>query len=72
MRPTVSRTLSEDRTVILITHRLGSTRAADRIIVLDGGRLLEEGTHDSLLSADGEYATLWRKQAQTYAGQPQG
>ncbi|MGV2917006.1 ABC transporter ATP-binding protein [Streptomyces alfalfae] len=66
------RALSEDRTVILITHRLGSTRAADRIIVLDGGRLLEEGTHDSLLAADGEYATLWRKQAQTYAGQPQG
>ncbi|MFE9121459.1 ABC transporter ATP-binding protein [Streptomyces sp. NPDC007172] len=66
------RTLSEDRTVILITHRLGSTRAADRIIVLDGGRLLEEGTHDSLLAADGEYATLWRKQAQTYAGQPRG
>jgi ATP-binding cassette subfamily B protein len=66
------RALSEGRSVILITHRLGSTRAADRIIVLDGGRLLEEGTHDSLLAADGEYATLWRKQAQTYAGQPQG
>ncbi|MFI1225992.1 MULTISPECIES: ABC transporter ATP-binding protein [unclassified Streptomyces] len=66
------RTLSEGRSVILITHRLGSTRAADRIIVLDGGRLLEEGTHDSLLAADGEYATLWRKQAQTYVGQPQG
>ncbi|MFJ6661313.1 ABC transporter ATP-binding protein [Streptomyces sp. NPDC091377] len=64
------RALSEQRTVILITHRLGSTRAADRIIVLDGGRLLEEGTHDSLLAADGEYATLWRTQAQTYAGQP--
>ncbi|MGW0670713.1 ABC transporter ATP-binding protein [Streptomyces sp. NPDC002746] len=66
------RALSEQRTVILITHRLGSTRAADRIIVLDGGRLLEEGTHGSLLAADGEYATLWRKQARTYAGWPQG
>ncbi|WP_217225966.1 ABC transporter ATP-binding protein [Streptomyces anulatus] len=66
------RTLSEGRSVILITHRLGSTRAADRIIVLDGGRLLEEGTHDSLLAADGEYAALWRKQAQTYAAQPLG
>ncbi|MFE2690159.1 ABC transporter ATP-binding protein [Streptomyces mirabilis] len=66
------RALSERRTVILITHRLGSTRAADRILVLDGGRLLEEGTHESLLAADGEYATLWRTQARTYAGQPQG
>ncbi|MFE7402201.1 hypothetical protein [Streptomyces sp. NPDC057557] len=64
--------MSEGRTVILITHRLGSTRAADRIIVLDGGRLLEEGTHESLLATDGEYAALWRTQAQTYASQPQG
>ncbi|MFI1189678.1 ATP-binding cassette domain-containing protein [Streptomyces californicus] len=66
------RALSEGRSVILITHRLGSTRAADRIIVLDGGRLLEEGTHDSLLAADGEYAALWRTQARTYADQRQG
>ncbi|ROQ65257.1 ATP-binding cassette subfamily B protein [Streptomyces sp. CEV 2-1] len=66
------RALSEGRSVILITHRLGSTRAADRIIVLDSGRLLEEGTHETLLAADGEYATLWRTQARTYAGQPQG
>ncbi|QCX82224.1 Putative multidrug export ATP-binding/permease protein (plasmid) [Streptomyces sp. YIM 121038] len=65
------RALSEGRTVILITHRLGSTRAADRIIVLDGGRLLEEGTHESLLADDGEYAALWRTQARSYADQPQ-
>ncbi|MGW7758955.1 ATP-binding cassette domain-containing protein [Streptomyces violaceusniger] len=39
--------LSEGRTVILISHRLGATRSADRIIVLNGGRLLEEGTHHS-------------------------
>ncbi|MFF2522273.1 ABC transporter ATP-binding protein [Streptomyces liangshanensis] len=66
------RALSADRTVVLITHRLGSTRAADRIIVLDGGRLLEEGTHDSLLEQNGEYATMWRTQARTYSNrQPQ-
>jgi ATP-binding cassette subfamily B protein len=65
------RSLSEGRTVILITHRLGSTRAADRILVLDGGRLLEEGTHESLLADDGEYAALWRTQARTYSDLPQ-
>ncbi|MEV7422892.1 ABC transporter ATP-binding protein [Streptomyces sp. NPDC091212] len=60
------RTLSEGRTVILITHRLGSTRSADRIIVLDGGRLIEEGTHDALVEKDGQYASMWRTQARTY------
>lgn len=61
------RALSEGRTVVLITHRLGSTRAADRIIVLDGGRLLEEGTHESLLELGGEYATLWQTQARAFS-----
>ncbi|MFE3907876.1 hypothetical protein ACFXPY_48770 [Streptomyces sp. NPDC059153] len=59
------------RTVVLITHRLGSTRAADRIIVLDGGQLLEEGTHEALLEQGGEYAAMWRVQARTYSDQPQ-
>ncbi|MFE5647573.1 ABC transporter ATP-binding protein [Streptomyces cyaneofuscatus] len=65
------RTLGAGRTVILITHRLGSTRSADRIVVLDHGRLIEEGTHESLLDLDGEYAAMWRTQAQTYGGQLQ-
>ncbi|MFJ5680247.1 ABC transporter ATP-binding protein [Streptomyces sp. NPDC093097] len=65
------RAMSTGRTVVLITHRLGSTRAADRIIVLDGGHLLEEGTHQSLLQQDGEYAAMWRAQARTYNDQPQ-
>ncbi|MFD7895435.1 ABC transporter ATP-binding protein [Streptomyces sp. NPDC059743] len=60
------RTLSTNRTVILITHRLGSTRTADRIIVLDGGEITEEGTHHMLLQHNGTYATMWRAQAQTY------
>lgn len=63
------RALSAGRTVILITHRLGSTRAADRIVVLDGGRLLEEGTHDALLQQDGEYAAMWKTQVRTYGDQ---
>ncbi|MFF2026726.1 ABC transporter ATP-binding protein [Streptomyces sp. NPDC058171] len=59
-------TLSAGRTVILITHRLGSTRAADRIIVLDRGQLIEQGTHESLLPQAGTYATMWNTQAATY------
>ncbi|MDJ0383234.1 ABC transporter ATP-binding protein [Streptomyces sp. G-G2] len=61
------RDLSAGRTVILITHRLGSTRSADRILVLDKGHVIEEGTHEALLTHDAEYATMWRKQAQTYS-----
>lgn len=62
------RTLSEGRTVVLITHRLGSTRTADRIIVLDGGEIVEEGTHADLSHREGGiYAAMWQAQADTYA-----
>ncbi|MFI0742728.1 ABC transporter ATP-binding protein [Streptomyces sp. NPDC021100] len=61
------RTLSEGRSVVLITHRLGSTRNADRIIVLDDGHLIEEGTHETLMELDGEYAAMYRTQARTYS-----
>ncbi|MCQ8836183.1 ABC transporter ATP-binding protein/permease [Streptomyces samsunensis] len=62
------RELSDGRTVILITHRLGSTRSADHIIVLDDGRILEEGTHRSLLATPGsEYTAMWTKQAANYS-----
>ncbi|WP_424893431.1 ABC transporter ATP-binding protein [Streptomyces sp. XH2] len=64
------RTLSEGRSVVLITHRLGSTRNADRIIVLDGGRIIEEGTHETLIALDGEYASMYRTQAKAYNDQP--
>lgn len=50
------------RTVLLMTHRLRAARAADRIVVLGGGRVVESGQHDELLAAGGLYAELWRIQ----------
>ncbi len=51
--------LIEGRTVISIVHRLDSVRDADRIAVMDRGRIVELGSHDQLLAADGAYASLW-------------
>jgi ATP-binding cassette subfamily B protein len=50
------------RTSLVIAHRLSTIQAADRILVLDGGRLVEEGTHEALLEADGIYARMYRTQ----------
>jgi len=58
--------LMKTRTTIVIAHRLATTRAANRIVVLDGGRIVEEGTHASLTKAGGLYASLARLQ---FAGQ---
>ena len=58
---------SAGRAAILISHRLGSARMADRIIVLREGLIVEEGDHDSLLREDGEYARMFRLQASWYA-----
>ena len=55
--------LSTDRTVIMIAHRLSTLRKADRIIVLDGGRIVEEGTWDELLRLDGVFARMWEFQS---------
>jgi len=48
---------------LLITHRLAGLEAVDEVIVLDGGRVLERGTHAELLAAGGRYAEMWRREA---------
>lgn len=54
------------KTSIMISHRLGSCRNADLILVLKGGRLVEQGTHEQLLHLHGEYAQMYRAQSQWY------
>ena len=60
------RRMSKDKMTILISHRFSTVRAADQIIVIHDGRILERGDHDSLMAADGQYAHLFRLQAKGY------
>ncbi len=57
---------SRDRTVIFISHRLSTTRFADRIFLFADGALAEQGSHDELLAMDGKYAEMFRMQAEKY------
>lgn len=61
------RKIARGRSALLISHRFSTVRLADRIYVLDQGRLTEEGTHEELLAADRLYASLFRRQASYYS-----
>ena len=60
------RDLSRGKTAILISHRFSTVRMADRIVVLEGGRVVEAGAHDDLVAARGRYAELFELQAEGY------
>ena len=62
--------VTADRTTLVIAHRLSTVRHADRIVVMEHGRIVESGRHDHLLSAQGAYANLWRVQAGLRADEP--
>ena len=55
--------LVSDKTVLIIAHRLATVVAADQILVMEDGRVLERGSHGALLAADGRYARMWEQQA---------
>lgn len=58
--------ISQDKTVILISHRLGSVKDSDMIFVMDNGELIEQGTHEELIQLSGTYATMFKNQSEWY------
>lgn len=56
----------EDRTVVFISHRLSTTRHADRILMLENGKIVESGSHEELMEQNGKYAYMFRLQAEKY------
>lgn len=57
---------AEGKTVFYISHRLSTTRNADRIVMLEKGSIIEEGTHEELLALNGKYAAMWKVQSSNY------
>ena len=64
--------MTKGRTSLFISHRLASTRFCDRIILLSGGNIIEEGTHEELMSQQGEYANLFEVQSKYYREEESG
>jgi len=60
------RSLTKDQMVVLISHRFSTVRMADKIIVIADGKIIEQGSHEQLLEADGRYAHLFALQAAGY------
>ena len=58
--------MSRDKTAIIVTHRLGSAKIADRIVVMDKSEIVQVGTHDELISIDGKYSEMYEAQSKWY------
>jgi len=56
----------KNKSLLLISHRFSTVRTADRILVIDNGEIIEEGTHEKLIAKKGEYSTMFNKQAIGY------
>ena len=64
--------VTKGKTVLYISHRLSSAVLSDRIIVLDGGKIAEEGSHDELMKKDGVYKEMFTLQASSYNKEKEG
>ncbi|MEG1870704.1 MAG: ABC transporter ATP-binding protein, partial [Peptostreptococcaceae bacterium] len=58
--------MAEDKTAIIVTHRLGSAKIADRIVVMDKGEIVQVGTHEELISTEGKYSEMYEAQSKWY------
>ena len=64
-RVAIARAFMKNRTVLAIAHRLSTVKNADRIFVINEGRIVEQGSHEELLAQNGEYAALYQMQFKT-------